>query len=112
MLDNMSHELMKEAVDRIKARSPHVIVEASGGVTLDTVRAIAACGVDVISVGGLTYSFQALDISLDLNGKKGGTGCVILVVDVGNTNIVLGIYEGRRLASPLAAKHEPVRNCG
>ena len=72
MLDNMSYELMKEAVDRIKSRSPHVIVEASGGVKLDTVRAIAACGVDVISVGGLTYSFQALDISLDLNEKKGG----------------------------------------
>jgi nicotinate-nucleotide pyrophosphorylase (carboxylating) len=72
MLDNMSYELMKEAVDRIKSRSPHVIVEASGGVKLDTVRAIAACGVDVISVGGLTYSFQALDISLDLNAKKGG----------------------------------------
>ncbi|WP_424768648.1 carboxylating nicotinate-nucleotide diphosphorylase [Paenibacillus sp. sgz302251] len=72
MLDNMSAVMMKQAVARIKAAAPHVIVEASGGVTLETVRVIAACGVDVISVGGLTYSFHALDISLDLNAKKGG----------------------------------------
>ena len=72
MLDNMAADKMKEAVARIKAVSPHVIVEASGGVSLETVYNIAACGVDVISVGGLTYSFHALDISLDLNEKKGG----------------------------------------
>ncbi|MFC5653361.1 carboxylating nicotinate-nucleotide diphosphorylase [Paenibacillus solisilvae] len=72
MLDNMSYDLMREAAARIKSHSPYVIVEASGGVTLDTINAIAACGVDVISVGGLTYSFQALDISLDLGEKKGG----------------------------------------
>jgi len=72
MLDNMSNEMMRTAVEHIKSRSPHVIVEASGGVRLDTIRGIAACGVDVISVGGLTYSFQSLDISLDLNEKKGG----------------------------------------
>ncbi|SEP05281.1 carboxylating nicotinate-nucleotide diphosphorylase [Paenibacillus sp. OV219] len=72
MLDNMPNDLMREAVKQIKAHSPHVIVEASGGVNLTTIRSIAECGVDVISVGGLTYSFQSLDISLDLNGKKGG----------------------------------------
>ncbi|RCW41392.1 carboxylating nicotinate-nucleotide diphosphorylase [Paenibacillus prosopidis] len=72
MLDNMAAAMMKEAVARIKASAPHVIVEASGGVSLDTIHAIASCGVDVISVGGLTYSFHALDISLDLNAKKGG----------------------------------------
>lgn len=72
MLDNMAPTMMKEAVARIKASAPHVIVEASGGVSLDTIHAIASCGVDVISVGGLTYSFHALDISLDLNAKKGG----------------------------------------
>ncbi|MOA00876.1 Nicotinate-nucleotide pyrophosphorylase [carboxylating] [compost metagenome] len=72
MLDNMSASLMKESVAAIRAAAPHVIIEASGGVTLETVRVIAACGVDVISVGGLTYSFNALDISLDLNAKKGG----------------------------------------
>lgn len=73
MLDNMPPERMTEAVKRIKARAPHVVVEASGNVKLDTVREIAACGVDVISVGGLTYSFNALDISLDLGGVKGRT---------------------------------------
>lgn len=72
MLDNMATAMMKEAVSRIKEAAPHVIVEASGGVSLDTIHAIASCGVDVISVGGLTYSFHALDISLDLNAKKGG----------------------------------------
>lgn len=72
MLDNMATAVMKEAVARIKEAAPHVIVEASGGVSLDTIHAIASCGVDVISVGGLTYSFHALDISLDLNAKKGG----------------------------------------
>ncbi|QHW32127.1 carboxylating nicotinate-nucleotide diphosphorylase [Paenibacillus rhizovicinus] len=72
MLDNMPHDRMRQATAMIKARAPHVIVEASGNVRLDTVRAIAECGVDVISVGGLTYSFQSLDISLDLHGKKGG----------------------------------------
>lgn len=72
MLDNMENEWMAEAVRHIKARSPHVIVEASGNVTLETVRGIAATGVDVISVGRLTYSFNSLDISLDLNAKKGG----------------------------------------
>ncbi|MFF2094391.1 carboxylating nicotinate-nucleotide diphosphorylase [Paenibacillus sp. NPDC058174] len=73
MLDNMSPSLMKEAVARIKSHSPRVIVEASGNVRLDTIHAIALSGVDVISVGGLTYSFNALDISLDLNAKKGGS---------------------------------------
>ncbi|GGG87801.1 carboxylating nicotinate-nucleotide diphosphorylase [Paenibacillus radicis (ex Gao et al. 2016)] len=73
MLDNMSPSLMKEAVARIKSHSPRVIVEASGNVRLDTIHGIASCGVDVISVGGLTYSFNALDISLDLNAKKGGS---------------------------------------
>ncbi|SFF43256.1 nicotinate-nucleotide pyrophosphorylase [carboxylating] [Paenibacillus algorifonticola] len=72
MLDNMPQEMMKAAVKQIKQRAPHVIVEASGNVRLDTIHGIAACGVDVISVGGLTYSFQSLDISLDLNAKKGG----------------------------------------
>jgi len=70
MLDNMPIPTMEEAVRYIKSRAPHVIVEASGGVTLQTVRQIASTGVDVISVGGLTHSVRALDISLDLNAKK------------------------------------------
>ncbi|WP_270167112.1 carboxylating nicotinate-nucleotide diphosphorylase [Paenibacillus sp. SYP-B4298] len=72
MLDNMSNEHMREAVQLIRGRAPHVVIEASGGVNLETIGGIADCGVDVISVGALTYSFPSLDISLDLNGKKGG----------------------------------------
>lgn len=72
MLDNMDPVMMAEAVRRIKTVSPHVTIEASGNVTLETVRSIAMSGVDVISVGRLTYSFDSLDISLDLNAKKGG----------------------------------------
>jgi nicotinate-nucleotide pyrophosphorylase (carboxylating) len=70
MLDNMHPLDMRKAVDIIKNKAPHILVEASGTVTLETIKAIAASGVDVISVGRLTYSVQALDISLDLNEQK------------------------------------------
>lgn len=70
MLDNMSVPMMEEAVRLIRSQAKHVIIEASGGVTVQTVRQIASSGVDVISVGGLTHSVNALDISLDLNAKK------------------------------------------
>ncbi|MEC0212971.1 carboxylating nicotinate-nucleotide diphosphorylase [Paenibacillus ehimensis] len=74
MLDNMSPEQMSQAVQRMKNQAPHIMVEASGSVTLDSVHSIALSGVDVISVGRLTYSVQALDISLDLNEQKGSAG--------------------------------------
>lgn len=70
MLDNMSPADMREAVRLIRERAPHVVTEASGSVTLESIRAIAETGIDVISVGRLTYSVQALDISLDLNERK------------------------------------------
>lgn len=70
MLDNMSVDSMKEAVAIMKSAAPHILVEASGNVSLETVRSIALTGVDVISAGRLTYSVQALDISLDLNERK------------------------------------------
>jgi nicotinate-nucleotide pyrophosphorylase (carboxylating) len=63
LLDNMSIEGMKSAVDLIGGRA---LVEASGGVDLTSVRAIAETGVDLISVGALTHSAPALDISLEL----------------------------------------------
>ncbi|WP_336765841.1 carboxylating nicotinate-nucleotide diphosphorylase [Paenibacillus sp. USHLN196] len=72
MLDNMHPERMREAVEFIREQAPHVKVEASGNVSLKTIRGIAESGVDVISVGRLTYSFESLDISLDLNEKKEG----------------------------------------
>ena len=61
LLDNMSVETMAEAVRRTGGRVP---LEASGGVTLQTIRSIAETGVDRISVGALTHSVAALDISM------------------------------------------------
>ena len=63
MLDNMSLDDMRQAV---KAIQRHALIEASGGVTLDKVRAIAETGVDFISVGALTHSARALDLGLDI----------------------------------------------
>ena len=63
MLDNMTPALMRQAVGIVAGRAA---IEASGGITLDTVRAVAETGVDLISIGGLTHSPDALDISLDL----------------------------------------------
>ncbi|NHN35058.1 carboxylating nicotinate-nucleotide diphosphorylase [Paenibacillus agricola] len=71
MLDNMTNDQMRAAVMHIKSTAPHIVIEASGSVTLETVRGIAETGVDIISVGRLTYSVNALDISLDLNAQKG-----------------------------------------
>lgn len=65
LLDNMPLERMKEAVRRRNAAAPTVKLEASGGVNLQTVRAIAETGVDRISVGALTHSAKALDIAMD-----------------------------------------------
>ena len=62
MLDNMDIENMREAVKSIQGRA---LVEASGGITLDNVRAVAETGVDFISIGALTHSVRALDISLE-----------------------------------------------
>jgi nicotinate-nucleotide pyrophosphorylase (carboxylating) len=67
LLDNMPVEMLREAV---KIAAGRAILEASGGVTLATVRAIAETGVDLISVGALTHSAPALDISLDLRISK------------------------------------------
>ena len=64
MLDNMSIEDMEKTVQLIRGRS---LIEASGGVHLDNVRAIAETGVDIISVGALTHSARALDINMKLD---------------------------------------------
>lgn len=61
MLDNMSLEMMKDAVKMINKRA---IIEASGNVNLDTVFKIAETGVDIISVGALTHTVKAFDISM------------------------------------------------
>ncbi len=63
MLDNMSVSEIAEMVKLIDGRA---LVEASGGMTCDTIEAVAATGVDVISMGALTHSYSSLDLSLDL----------------------------------------------
>ncbi len=63
LLDNMSPGLMQQAVELIDKRA---LVEASGGITLTNVRAVAESGVDFISIGALTHSVKALDISLEI----------------------------------------------
>jgi nicotinate-nucleotide pyrophosphorylase (carboxylating) len=65
LLDNMKIPQLAEAVRRRDAVAPRVKLEASGGVRLDTIGAIAETGVDRISVGALTHSAPALDIALD-----------------------------------------------
>jgi nicotinate-nucleotide pyrophosphorylase (carboxylating) len=65
LLDNMTPATLREAIRRRNATAPGVQLEASGGVNLATVRAIAETGVDRISVGDLTHSAPALDIGLD-----------------------------------------------
>jgi nicotinate-nucleotide pyrophosphorylase (carboxylating) len=65
MLDNFTTELTRQAVDKVKGLAPRPIIEASGGITTERIRELAAAGVDVISVGALTHSAKAADISLD-----------------------------------------------
>jgi nicotinate-nucleotide pyrophosphorylase (carboxylating) len=67
MLDELSHADMRTAVARNRARPKPAKLEASGGVTLETVRAIAETGVDFISVGGVTKHIRAVDLSLRLD---------------------------------------------
>ena len=63
MLDNMSLTEMRRAVKAVEGRA---FIEASGGMTLDRVRAVAETGVDFVSIGAITHSARALDISLEL----------------------------------------------
>ena len=63
MLDNMSNEMMREAVQIIDGRAK---TEASGGITLETIVEVAKTGVDIISLGALTHSVKAFDISMKM----------------------------------------------
>lgn len=67
LLDNMSIDEMRETVKAVKRRA---LIEASGGIRLENVRAIAETGVDLISIGALTHSAPALDISLEFEYEK------------------------------------------
>jgi nicotinate-nucleotide pyrophosphorylase (carboxylating) len=63
MPDNMNTDEIKKVVELVAGKAK---VEASGGITLDNVRQAALTGVDIISIGALTHSYKALDISLEL----------------------------------------------
>jgi nicotinate-nucleotide pyrophosphorylase (carboxylating) len=64
LLDNMDIQGLKKAVEFIRNTAPHVLIEASGGVTIKNIREIALTGVDMVSSGYITHSVKALDISL------------------------------------------------
>jgi len=64
MLDNMTDETMRQAVDFIRGANEQIAIEATGGYTLETVASAAATGVDLISIGALTHSAPALDLSM------------------------------------------------
>jgi nicotinate-nucleotide pyrophosphorylase (carboxylating) len=64
MLDNMHITTMRECVQLVNGRAT---VEASGGVTLESVRAIAMTGVDWISIGALTHSAPSMDVALEFD---------------------------------------------
>jgi nicotinate-nucleotide pyrophosphorylase (carboxylating) len=67
MLDNMNIQDMRKAVESIHGRA---LIEASGGITLDNVRAVAETGVNYISIGALTHSARALDINLEFKDRR------------------------------------------
>jgi nicotinate-nucleotide pyrophosphorylase (carboxylating) len=69
LLDNMTPETIRQAVEIVAAHEPgdrRTLLEASGGITLDNVRAYAEAGVDMISIGALTHSAPAVDISFKI----------------------------------------------
>jgi nicotinate-nucleotide pyrophosphorylase (carboxylating) len=70
LLDNRGPDELRDLVAHIRSKKEHVLIEASGGVTLDNVADIAAAGVDRISVGAFTHSAPALDVSLTLERTK------------------------------------------
>jgi nicotinate-nucleotide pyrophosphorylase (carboxylating) len=67
MLDNFSIKEMGQAVNLVDGR---ILLEASGNITLETIRAVALTGVDYISVGEITHSVKALDISMIIKGAQ------------------------------------------
>ena len=69
LLDNMTLAELREAV---ALKRPGIAFEASGGVNLETVRQIAETGVDFISVGEMTHSARAVDLSLEISLEQGG----------------------------------------
>ncbi|MGA7341899.1 MAG: carboxylating nicotinate-nucleotide diphosphorylase [Terracidiphilus sp.] len=71
LLDNMSPAQVKQSVQRIKQENRWVPTEASGGIVLENIRSYAETGVDFISVGALTHSARAADISMTISAEPG-----------------------------------------
>jgi nicotinate-nucleotide pyrophosphorylase (carboxylating) len=70
MFDNMTPGMIKQAIELLADADPRPETEASGGITLDTIGAFARAGVDFISIGALTHSAPALDLSLQLRAAE------------------------------------------
>lgn len=71
LLDNMPTSMLIEGVERRNRSAPGILLEASGGINLDTIRPVAETGVDRISVGALTHSAPILDLALDHEASEG-----------------------------------------
>ncbi len=69
LLDNMPLDRMREVVGLAAAREPRPLLEASGGITVDNARGVARTGVDFISMGAITHSAKALDLSLEVEPR-------------------------------------------
>lgn len=74
LLDNFPMERLREAVVICRDQREYVFAEASGGITLDTVREVALTGVDAIAVGAVTHSAPVLDVGMDWLGSEAGAG--------------------------------------
>ena len=72
LLDNFATRDIAEAVKRVRDRATRTLIEVSGGVTLDRVRELAKTGADIISVGALTHSARAMDLSMEARPVVGG----------------------------------------
>ena len=66
MLDNWETKKAFEAVKKIRSKNKHIIIEISGGINKETIRSYALCLPDIISLGSVTHSAKALDISLEV----------------------------------------------
>lgn len=72
LLDNFQVRDIVDAVKRVQERAPRTLIEVSGGVTMDRMHELAKTGVDVISIGALTHSARAVDLSFDVRPVTGG----------------------------------------
>ena len=105
MLDNMTPDQIAGCVELVRDPGSDILVEVSGGVTLETVPAFAATGVDLISVGALTHSAPILDLGFDLASDPDEERplSMLLAIDVGNTETVVGLF----VDDPAAATAPP-----